>query len=259
MEPGKAPASPPRISLWPLALLGTLLFAWSSSKGNQRREPVHPQDSTSSKDDDTRSQPALIANVVPSKPNTESADGGKKRTPLWEKLAVLVALGLLIVNIFQMRATQDAANTATSTYKLTFRSRLVISGMSPEGLDHGRLHISFHVPNYGPTPAKNLRFYRFESIDRWDQTKRMPYGPQVTIYPQMLLPNDTNGMGMTGDRITSENEIKGLISHDLVATFSILIVYEDEIGITHHAEYCEQSTWLQSAWNQPCWWLVQND
>jgi hypothetical protein len=60
-----------------------------------------------------------MSNVIPAQPNERSSDGSKKRTPLWEKLAVLTAIGLLTVNFFQMRATQDAVEKSREANDLS--------------------------------------------------------------------------------------------------------------------------------------------
>ncbi|HUC42235.1 MAG TPA: hypothetical protein VL913_00685 [Candidatus Micrarchaeaceae archaeon] len=67
-------------------------------------------------------QSANDTNAVPTPPKSGNANGGKHNTPFWEKLAVLIALGLLIVNIFQMRATQKSANAAKSSAEMEKRT-----------------------------------------------------------------------------------------------------------------------------------------
>lgn len=57
---------------------------------------------------------------TPVNPN-KSEQNGTKKTPLWEKAAVFIALGLLVVNFFQMRATDRAANAAKESAELTSR------------------------------------------------------------------------------------------------------------------------------------------
>jgi hypothetical protein len=187
----------------------------------------------------------------------------------WKKWAksvpVLIAFGLLIVNIFQMNATKQAAEVASES----IRPRLTIVGLSPQSLtgsnplplDHGKLHVWFQVPNYGPMPASHIRIRRFENVSTWNQAKRLPYGQPIWDYPQMLFPTTSTGApgwGMTGDREISEEEIKGLSSHDLVATFSILVEYDDTSGATHGVEYCEQFT-FPPIFNRPCPWPVRMD
>ena len=53
-------------------------------------------------------------------------------------------------------------------------------------------------------------------------------------------------------------ELDGLIKGTLRATFSVLIVYDDDLGKeTHHVEYCDVFT-LQP-YNDICPWPVRSD
>lgn len=110
-------------SLWPFALLGILVsvVALFSSKRNQSRKAVHPQESSDNKDTSVQTQTTLTAKAVPTPPNSNGAGQSKKGTPFWEKLAVLIALGLLIVNICQERATRGALDLASRQLEMTDR------------------------------------------------------------------------------------------------------------------------------------------
>jgi len=106
-------------SLWPLALLGILLFALWPSKRNQSGESISKHDNANRKNPSAPAQSPFISNVIPTQPNENSSNKSQKGTPLWEKLAVLTAIGLLIVNFFQMRATQDAVEKSRDANDLT--------------------------------------------------------------------------------------------------------------------------------------------
>jgi len=88
-----------------------------TSKRNQPGEAVHPQDSTAQKNASALKDATLVSDVIPTPPNASKANGSKKHTPLWEKLAVVIAFGLLIVNICQMRSTEKAAKAAETANK----------------------------------------------------------------------------------------------------------------------------------------------
>jgi hypothetical protein len=155
-------------SLWPLALLlGLLVSALSlfTSKRNQSGKSVHPQDSTGNKDGEAKKPAALTANIVPTPPNSGNADGGKHNTPLWEKLAVVAAFGLLLVNICQMRSTQKAA-IAAETANVNAQKALTISEQAhvtigrPDGvvadivMSKDTAGIIVYFQNNGHLPAK---------------------------------------------------------------------------------------------------------
>lgn len=157
-------------SLWPLALLGILVsgLALFTSKSNKSCNPVHPQDGPGNKDTHAQTQSVLTANIVPTRPNSDSAKGSKNRTPLWEKFAVLIALGLLIVNICQMRSTEKAARAAETANK-NAQSALVITEQAnvtigrPDGTvadilwpkePKGKAGLMIYFQNSGHLPAK---------------------------------------------------------------------------------------------------------
>src|ERR1700733_12078478 len=95
LEPERAPSTVAHSNLWSWAFLGFLIavLPFATSKRNSERKTPAPSITTT---------PANLLDVE-----------RKHRTPLWEKLAVFIALALLIVNIFQTRATQKSANAST--------------------------------------------------------------------------------------------------------------------------------------------------
>ena len=132
MEPGKESASPSRSSLWPLALLGILVSTLTlfTSKRNQPSESVHAQDTTKQKSASPPKEPAIISDIPISPSTNQDTKGSENGTPLWKKVleytAIFVALGLLVVNIFQMRATKKAAKAA-ETANVNARNALIES------------------------------------------------------------------------------------------------------------------------------------
>jgi hypothetical protein len=167
-------------SPWPLAILGTLLFALSLfSKRHQSREPITPHDSSASKYPRTTPQPSLISNIAPINPNEKTTEGSKKRTPFWEKAAVLVALGLLIVNICQMRSTEKAAEAA-ETANINAKRALNVSEQArvsigrPDGtvaeilipkVPNDKAGLIIYFQNTGHLPAKFNWGVRGEIVD----------------------------------------------------------------------------------------------
>jgi hypothetical protein len=122
LEPERGPSSPSQSSLWLLALLGTLLFAFLPSKHNQFREPVHPQDSADNKDTDAQVTTTAIPKIVPTPRNSGGTNQPKERTPFWEKLAVLIALGLLVVNVCQLSLFRRQLESTIAAVLLTERN-----------------------------------------------------------------------------------------------------------------------------------------
>lgn len=71
--------------------------------------------------------------MVQSPRNPENArERRKRKTPWWEKAAVLVALGLLVVNFFQMRSTDKAARAAKDSADWTAtQTKYIFSNQQP--------------------------------------------------------------------------------------------------------------------------------
>jgi len=121
-------------------------------------------------------QAAIPANIAPTPPNSSSPNRGKDGTPLWKQIlewgAFLIALGLLIVNICQMRATQDAVDKSREANDLSREAlysvqRAFITNAKPttdvveydvvNGLRRKKplklIEFTYHWENVGNTPA----------------------------------------------------------------------------------------------------------
>jgi hypothetical protein len=206
LEPEIKPASPPRISLWPLALLGILVSALSlfTSKRNQWSESVSPQDTAAAKSGDSLAQAPIIPNTEPTPTNKKGTDRRKESTPLWKKLievgALLVAIGLLIVNICQLRANREALYTVQRAFIIQTKPTTelarydVINGVRQKE-PKKMIEFTHHWENVGNTPAIGLvtaigkvvqadeiteqEFMMFSHIDQ--TTAKAALGPRATL------------------------------------------------------------------------------
>jgi hypothetical protein len=188
LEPEKEPSSLSQTSLWPLALLG-ILVSWAAFSQRPQKEhfhkSAHPQNSTP--DESSDAPPRLVANLdlptVP--PQDRSPNRDKELTPVWRKIAecaaILIALGLLVANIFQTRATQKAAKAAEDANKIANdnlvrvqRPWLAVDGamvtlepisintvkISSQGPQiQMRLTVGFWIKNFGVAPAFHTGIY----------------------------------------------------------------------------------------------------
>jgi hypothetical protein len=261
-----------------LALLGILFSAYAFSRSRivadqpskDDAKPERPQWS-SAQEGPALNQPTLISTLqAPTR-----VDESNRETPSWKKIleiaAAVIGVGLLVVNIFQMIATQKAAETARDTFRLTYRPRLKILGLTQDqamvdgkvqtNLDKGRLRVRIDVPNTGPFPARNVRFFRYDDVSTLDHIMKHRYGDELLGEPKLIPPRADGGwsseMTITGEKALAPEEVAGLQRGTLYATFSILIAYDDDFGETHHAEYCGLFT-LQP-YNDICPWSVRND
>jgi hypothetical protein len=136
-------------------------LALFTSKCNQSGEAIPPHDNAARKNPSTTAQASLVSNVIPAKPNENSSNRGKDGTPLWEKLAVLIAIGLLIANIFQVRAVKKGNDIAKNAYQSGQRAFIVYEDMThtmdvitnPMGKDTIVFDIAAKWQNAGNTPA----------------------------------------------------------------------------------------------------------
>jgi hypothetical protein len=156
---------------------------------------------------------------------------------------------------------------------LTLRPRILIAGISPSvqtmvngkletQLADGKLVVAPTIYNYGPSPAKNVRWFVYDNISTREQAGRLAY-KELFGEPKVILSKPGgeiyggNFLTITGIRQITPEELSGLESGTLWATFSILIQYDDDGGKTHHAEYCDLFT--LKPYNDICPWPVQND
>jgi len=148
-------------SWWPLAVFGIVISALAlfTSKYDRSGEAIPPHDNAASKNPSTTAQASFVSNVIPAEPNENSSNRGEH--PLWEKLAVLVAIGLLIANIFQVCAVKKGNDIAKNAYQSGQRAFIVYEDMThtmnvitnPMGKDTIVFDIAAKWQNAGNTPA----------------------------------------------------------------------------------------------------------
>ena len=180
---------------------------------------------------------------------------------------VTIYAGIAAYQACLMRESTIASQQAAEA----IRPRLVVGGLTPAPLtsnglpmDQGKLHVSFQVPNYGPVIAANLRVREFDNVSTRDKVSKLPYGQPhfefgPIVPPAPLVGNQIAGWGIDGDKILIEDELIGLKEKRLVATFSILVEYDDAAGRTHHTESCIIFTFPPNWGSETCPWKPQND
>jgi hypothetical protein len=164
-------------------------------------------------------------------------------------------------------AAKQAADTATDTFKLSFRPRVEIvsvgafresrNGVIDNHVKDGFLTVQVGYVNRGPFTARNVRYFIYDSVG--PIAIKGAYAGEARQFVQIPpTGGQTPNTYMTSTHSYSPSEIDGLIKGTLRATFSILFMYDDDLGKqTHHAEYCDVFT-LDGA-NDFCPWPVQND
>lgn len=168
------PPSRSQSSWWPLALLGTLVFALFVPRNQNKNatQTVHPQKTPNHKREQVDS--AIAANVPPAIAECKYPYRSKDETPIWKKaveitLAVSTA-GLLLVNIFLWLSTDKSANTAHDALVLSQRpwvhekSFRITKPLEFNANGDASMEIAGILENDGNSPALQARSNSFLSI-----------------------------------------------------------------------------------------------
>jgi hypothetical protein len=157
-------------AVWPLAVMFSLL-ALVTPKGNRIGKPSRRQNPDEEHERNPRPIPLVIS-------NSGATDSRAMREfpfappPWWKGLLeatfVMIAIGLLILNLVQSRATQQAANAARSTAEVAARQvelsqrpwisidTLIVSPLTFTAGGAAQVTLKFAIRNVGSTPAKGL-------------------------------------------------------------------------------------------------------
>jgi hypothetical protein len=111
----------PYIAMSRLAFLLGVVLSRSDAPNENASETVHPQDTSTPEGQSDQSGPRGPLVIHPPVDTSKSNNSGNHTTPFWEKAAVLVALGLLVVNTMQMCASKKSADAANSAAVTTNR------------------------------------------------------------------------------------------------------------------------------------------
>jgi hypothetical protein len=183
LEPEIKTASPLQICLWLLGLLGILsASAFLTSKRHKPCQPIRPENTSGNKCTGIPTiAPDTKADAIPTDYCKYEPDGGKNTTPWWKPAAAiaqvviaLITLGLLVVNVFQMRATTNAANAAVDEANTTKRqlelaqrpwvyTDIEITKPLTFGSDGAQMEIKTKSRNEGNTPAVGV-YVRSEMV-----------------------------------------------------------------------------------------------
>lgn len=173
MEPETKPSLSARISPWLRRLHAVLTSFWADvvslfpqvrTPNKDAAETVHPQHTPAP--EAQRSEGGSTPLVINPITNPQNAENNRQHnTPRWEKAAVLIAFGLLVVNFFQMRSTEKAAEAAKSAADIAKKQLgmlrpWIVSEFAPTGLTFneggGFLGLNITVTNTGNSVAKSI-------------------------------------------------------------------------------------------------------
>jgi hypothetical protein len=132
-------------------------------------QAIPPNDTTDPKGNTAPQKVGFVSNTIPSPQQNYYSNGSKKRTPGWEKAAVVVALGILCVNAWQSWETRKSAGAAKRSAD-TAKAALIVEHRPWVGPEHGpsiTLKVSsdeiepstfLSIRNYGSSVALNMAY-----------------------------------------------------------------------------------------------------
>jgi len=179
-------------------------------------ESVAPEDTTKTERNLAPGQPLIVPQIPPTPPKSpQPHQQGSDNTPPWKKylemVAVIIAFGLLVVNVLQMCATKKAADAATSAAKTAAKqfkdletqasARLVFQNFKWED-SPSKTIVSFDLLNAGNSVAAE--------IGEHSQSGEGPglFGTNTAsreIQANMSIPVEPNPAGMNLDKGQSKS------------------------------------------------------
>jgi hypothetical protein len=245
-------------SVWPLVLMSSVLV-FVTSRGNRSGKLNRRQNPGEEQERNPRIMPLLM-------PNSTATDCQATRechypaTPRWkgplEAGAVMIALGLLILNLGQLRATQQAANAAKSAAEITARQlelsqrpwisidTFVVSPLTFTPGGAAQVTLKFAIRNVGSTPAKGLSVQSemyIASRDNQDpvmerskvceENRTRGAGAEGTLFPKGELTKFVTFYGDAKD-IVKESNRTGSFSPAVIVCANYRSTFDDRSGYT---------------------------
>jgi hypothetical protein len=182
---------------------GTAIVSKPKHKGSK---PIAPHLSPQENSGNPASIPA--SNLPPTPSQGKRPTGGKYNTPIWKKIlesaAVWIALGLLVVNIFQSCATQKAAKAAEDSVKqardtsrLDQRAWVSVKGvkLTTQYTAKTAGEATVMIANTERTPALNVAIVKSGfSLDR--EPELLPASPMIQMVEAPGSTEDTIFIGI---------------------------------------------------------------
>ncbi len=212
------------------------------------------------------------SNLPPSPTKNDDTNTRKDDTPKWKKFlegaAVLIALGILIVNTFQSCANKKAADAATSAAETAYRGLVVTerAWLQITTDDNGIRNFnelqplesskSIRVTNVGKTAARNIRVCGgiqivpsnkspdFTNADVCESPKYLPAGTSYCFSDTtgVLFPNappivNDNCMAPHGTTMSHTQYVALQEGRAYIAIYA-LVAYDDIFGVKHWTRTC---------------------
>jgi len=207
LEPETETSSRSRNFLWLLAPLGILAFwAWRSKSIIRSNEQIKSiGQNNNSGEEGAPKEAAVIPQSVPSPLSYSEPKYRPDKTPWWKTMvefaAVLIALGLLIVNYQQQQSTERAAYAAKDSIDLArknahFEQRAWLAISYGKGPYHFTVGQPFAFPvqivDTGKTPAKGVQGEMVTLFLNRTDRLRFNYDHGSSVEIGTMLPNESH-------------------------------------------------------------------
>ena len=255
------------ILIWPLAAVFSLLV-FVTSEGTRTGKARRPK----SADEEQDGKPQSTALVVSNSTVMDAQATGAYHhpdTPWWKGMlqtgAIAIALGLLIVNLSQLRATSRAAQQASSAAKSTAEATarqleltqrpwvsidtLIESPLTFTSEGSAQVSVKFIIRNVGSTPAKGLSVQpeiSIASLDEQDpvmqrskvceENRTRGAGADGTLFPKVEFTKSVTFLGDARD-IVKESNRTGSFSPVVIVCASYRSTFDDSARYTTGAIY----------------------
>lgn len=175
------------------AALGKGIIMDTQGKDPDGKQKRPNNEESISQEKDSKPIPAVIKPSAPASVGAQRDAYDEKNYRLSKKQYRVAITTLVVLGIYtaiaayqacQMRVSTrvsaKAAKTASDTLHIAYRPWVSILGITQgQELEQGRIRVSFIAPNFGPVPAKNVRFFAFDNIGSRSAAYKLHYGPEL--------------------------------------------------------------------------------
>ncbi len=233
---------------------------------DQASESITREGAPQSENNSAPVQP-ILPQPPPAPPNPPNPHGGTRgTTPLWKKVvevgAVIIAFGLLIVNIFQANSAQSAADaaksaagTARDAMQREQRAWLTISNSQAHWVIGSPLQVSPTITNTGKTPARHVRGTFAASFLEPYKIPEFIYAPgpgrfYVGFYSDILFPSvpvttvipfgrrPEDGGGLPSIALATRTMLDQFSHGDRFFVAHGRLTYDDIFNVHHWYNFC---------------------
>lgn len=221
----------------------------SSEPAQKASEAIHPKDSTNPDRQLTPGEPQVTSHIIPPPTNPpETNQGADGRTPPrkhpLEKAAVLIALGLLVVNTMQMCASKKSADTAQLALAAADRPWIGVKTVQIHLAEGQAARFNVLFTNFGKSPAIRLLInmgYNFGSPPQKGIKYRFkPLHPGDEPSVSTLMPGQDTSIPESVDEslIPTSEQMQSFNSGKTRFYFFGEAQYFDWLGRIHYTHFC---------------------